>query len=267
MSEPPFIPIKQDRAFEAIVRQIESAILNGQYSVGDHLPSERALMEQFEVGRSSVREALRILESLGMVKTSQGNRKGVQVTDSMASSMSRLLNGAMRIHSVPLVDLVEYRMMIGSTGNFLAARMRSEEHLDRMRQAIADMEAHRHDAQKFAEADVAFHSAVQNASGNSLMRMVNNVIESAVIDLLHTAIGEDSSDAAALRELFIEKHRVLLAAIAEGRGHDAAGLARSSLFEAYAPRLTETERDRLRLTLHAQLEMLGSTPAPLDSKE
>lgn len=262
MPEAAFNPIKHDRAFEAIVRQIESAILDGVYQVGDYLPSERALVEQFQVGRSSVREALRILESLGMVRTSPGNRKGVEVTDSMASSMSRLLNGALRIRSIPLVDLVEYRMMIGSTGNFLAAHSRSEEHLVLMRQAVTDMEAVRNEPEAFALADVAFHSAIQDASGNSLMRMVNSVIESAVIDLLHTAIGEESDDAPAMRDLFIGKHRDLLAAIEEGRGHDAAALARDSLLEAYGPRLTDEERRRLELLAGTRLEDFSQLPLP-----
>lgn len=260
MPEAAFNPIKHDRAFEAIVRQIETAILDGTYKVGDYLPSERALVEQFQVGRSSVREALRILESLGMVRTSPGNRKGVEVTDSMASSMSRLLNGALRLHSVPLVDLVEYRMMIGSTGNFLAAHSRQEEHLEAMRDAIQDMEKYRDTPEKFALADVAFHSAIQEASGNSLMRMINSVIETAVIDLLHETVSDDEAEGPAMRDLFIEKHLALYSAIDAGRGHDAAAIARESLLDAYGPRLTPLERRRLELLAGTQLEDFGGIP-------
>lgn len=257
MPEAAFNPIKRDRAFEAIVRQIETAILDGTYKVGDYLPSERALVEQFQVGRSSVREALRILESLGMVRTSPGNRKGVEVTDSMASSMSRLLNGALRLHSVPLVDLVEYRMMIGSTGNFLAANFREETHLDAMRAAIRDMEKFRDTPAQFALADVAFHSAIQEASGNSLMRMINNVIETAVIDLLHETVSDSEADGPAMRDLFIEKHLALFEAIAGGKGHDAAAIARESLVDAYGPRLTSDELGRLELLAATRLEGSG----------
>lgn len=241
-----FSPISRDRAFEAVVRQIEAAILDGTYKAGDYLPSERALVEQFRVGRSTVREALRILESMGLVKTSPGSRKGVKVAASMTQSMSRMLNGAIRVEGVPLVDLVEYRMMTGATGNFLAAHQRTDEHLAAMAEAIAEMEAQADDPSAFARADAAFHTAIQHAAGNSLMRMINGVVEAAIVDLIEGTIAT-ASENEGMRRRFIEHHAALYDAIRDRRGDEAARIARVSLLEVYGASLSEPERRRLAL--------------------
>lgn len=238
-----FSPISRDRAFEGVVRQIEGAILDGTYKIGDHLPSERELVDQFEVGRSTVREALRILESMGLVRTSQGSRKGVEVAGHMTDSLSRILSGAIRLGNVPLVDLVEYRMMAGATANFLAAERKTADHLDDMSAAIDAMRDAADDARVFASADVAFHSAILDAAGNSLLSMVSVVVEAAVIELIAQRVSAPESDT--LREGFIDQHVRLLEAIRGGRGAEAARLARASLFDTYAPSLSPEEQERL----------------------
>lgn len=240
-----FAPINRDRAFEGVVRQIEAAILDGTYEVGDHLPSERALVDQFEVGRSTVREALRILESMGLVRTSHGSRKGVEVAGHMTDSLSRILTGAIRLGNVSLVDLVEYRMMAGATANFLAAQRRTPDHLHDMDTAIEGMKRHADDPRAFANADVSFHAAILEAAGNSLLKMISSVVEAAVIDLIAEKVA--APDSASLRAVFIEQHTQLLDAIRDGRGDDAARLARRSLLEAYGPNLTDEERQRLTM--------------------
>lgn len=238
-----FAPISRGRAFEGVVRQIEAAIFEGTYQVGDHLPPERELVEQFQVGRSTVREALRILESMGLVRTSQGSRKGVEVVGLMTDSLSRILNGAIRLGNLPLVDLVEYRMMAGATANFLAAQRKTEEHLREMEAAIGDMEAQTDDPRAFASADVAFHAAILDAAGNPLLKMISSVVEVAVIDLIAEKVAAPESES--MRSVFVAQHNALLDAIRGGRGEEAAQRARTSLFEAYGASLTEEERERL----------------------
>ena len=74
-----FQPYKGKRAFEDIAGQIKTAILSGKLCSGDKLPSERDLAKEFQVGRVSIREALRMLETMGFVKIRKGSAGGAFV--------------------------------------------------------------------------------------------------------------------------------------------------------------------------------------------
>jgi GntR family transcriptional repressor for pyruvate dehydrogenase complex len=242
-----FTPITKGRAFEAVVAQIEAAIYAGELKAGDNLPSERALVEEFNVGRSTVREALRILESMGLIKTSPGSHKGPRVSASLTQGISRMLNGAIHVEEIDLVDLVQYRMMSGSTSNFLAAHLRTDEQLMKMAEAIRRMvDSDKGDAAGFARADAEFHAAIRAAAGNALMDMINDVIEAAIVELVEKTI-ENTPETGDTRDEFIRVHRAVLRAIADGDAIEAARLARKSLIAAYGASLSSDERRRLEL--------------------
>jgi len=247
-----FEPVERSRAFERVVEQIEQAIFSGELKPGDHLPSERVLVEQFQVGRSSVREALRILESIGLLRTQPGSPLGPQVSASTVSGLHRMLRGFVRVQNVSLADLVQYRMISGSAANFLAAHLRTDAHLEQMSTAITEMEATESEAtQQFAEADLHFHQAIADASGNSLLNVVGQVINDVIVDLMASAIDR-SPDRTRTRQAFLALHRDLFDAIREQDGERASYLARSSLFEVYSPLLEPADHARLRLLLPEQ---------------
>ena len=88
-----------------------------------------------------------------------------------------MLRGFVRVQNVSLADLVQYRMISGSAANFLAAHQRTDVHLEQMSTAIKEMEATESEAtQQFAEADLRFHQAIADASGNALLNVVGQVI-------------------------------------------------------------------------------------------
>lgn len=247
-----FEPVERSRAFERVVEQIEQAIYSGQLKAGDHLPSERALVEQFQVGRSTVREALRILESIGLLRTLPGSPLGPQVSGSPVSGLYRMLHGFVRAENVSLADLVQYRMISGSAANFLAAHLRTSEHLDRMAAAIKEMEQVTSTApQEFAESDLRFHQAIADASGNALLNVVSSVINDVIVNLMTSAI-EHSPDSDRTRQSFLELHHDLYAAIEQHDGDRASYLARTSLFDVYSPLLPQADHARLRLLLPEQ---------------
>jgi DNA-binding FadR family transcriptional regulator len=242
-----FEPVERSRAFERVVEQIERAIYSGELKPGDHLPSERALVDQFQVGRSTVREALRILESLGLLRTLPGSPLGPQVSGSNAAGLYRMLHGFVQVENVGLADLVQYRMISGSAANFLAAHLRSQAHLDQMTSAIEAMEAVASDAtQQFAEQDLSFHQAIADASGNALLNMVNSIINDLIVNLMADAIDK-SADRERTRREFLALHHKLFAAIEQNDGELASYLARSSLLDVYGPLLSDEDRARLRL--------------------
>lgn len=244
-----FEPVEKSRAFERVVEQIEGAIFDGTLRPGDHLPSERALVEEFQVGRSTVREALRILESMGLLKTEPGSPRGPRVSPTNTSGLQKILNGVVRVEQIRLVDLVQYRMIAGSAANFLAASLRTDEHLEQMEAAVHGMEAaDPEDTDAFARSDLRFHEVIAAAAGNSFLTIVGTVINQVIIDLVADTI-QRSDQAGEVRRDFIALHRELLAAIRDRRADRAAELARNSLYDVYAPLLASTDAEKLKLLL------------------
>jgi GntR family transcriptional repressor for pyruvate dehydrogenase complex len=238
-----FTPVNRKRAFESVVQQIEAAIYAGEYQPGDFLPPERALVEDFGVGRSTVREALRILESMGLVRTQPGSRSGPEVCGSVTPGLTRMLRGAVRLEEIPPVEILQYRIIAGAAANRLAARLRTDEHLERMGAAIEAMQVAA-DAAAFAAADDTFHAVVRDAAGNRLLGIVGGVIRDATLDLVASAVG-DSPDGAQARTGFVEVHRRILAAITDGDGDGAARLAGRTIYDAYAAALDGEQRQLL----------------------
>ncbi|KAA9166443.1 FadR family transcriptional regulator [Amycolatopsis acidicola] len=242
-----FKPVDKTRAFEAVVTQIESAIYSGEYRPGDFLPPERTLVENFGVGRSTVREALRILESMGLVRTSPGSRSGPQVDATMTPGLTRMLRGAVRMEQIPVVELVQYRIIAGAAANRLAAHLRTEEHLTRMAEAIDAMASAKNTA-AFAAADDGFHAVIREAAGNRLLGIIGGVIQDATLDLVAGAVSPSAGGRKA-REKFIAVHRDVLAAIENRDGDTAARLAGQTLYAGYAGSLDAEQRTRLRVLL------------------
>jgi len=242
-----FTPVDKRRAFEAVVSQIESAIYSGEYAPGDFLPPERTLVENFGVGRSTVREALRILESMGLVRTSPGSRSGPKVCGTLRPGLTRMLRGAVRLEEIPVVELVQYRIIAGAAANRLAAHLRTDEHLARMKAAIEDMEA-APDAATFAAADDSFHAVIRDAASNRLLGIVGEVIQDATLDLVAGAV-DPASGGPQVRADFIAVHQAILAAITDRDGDTAARFAGQTLYAGYAGALDAEQRERLAVLL------------------
>ncbi|WP_161958573.1 FadR/GntR family transcriptional regulator [Ornithinimicrobium cavernae] len=243
-----FQEVERSRAYEQVVEQIEQAIHEQRLRPGDHLPSERNLVAQFGVGRSTIREALRVLESLGLVETVHGSPKGPRVSSSTAG-LRRALIGAVKLEQTGLVDLVQYRMMTGSTANRLAARLRTEEDLLEMEASLRGMQDSSTSPEEFARNDWSFHAAIARASGNVMLSVIGRVVEQAIEELVATRVATATEGAEATRAQFIAVHEEILQRIRDGDGDEAARLSRATLYEVYAPMLPEDERERLRLLL------------------
>jgi DNA-binding FadR family transcriptional regulator len=110
---PPFKKVNAPlRMPEAIVRQIEKKILLGKLKADQMLPPENELMKQFGVGRNTVREALRILETSGLIKVKQGSRGGPVITRLTTEFVSDFLMKAIRLRGVSPDHLSEFRLAI-----------------------------------------------------------------------------------------------------------------------------------------------------------
>ena len=209
------------RAFEKILFQLEEAIFSQDLSAGDRLPPERELAARFQVSRASVREALRVLEALGLVHVRRGADNGARLLERPTNALEPLFRFHFALHHVSLGNLVEFRIVIESWTAESAAALHLDEHLDKAAAAVTEMEAEDLDLPSFLSHDLQFHLAIARASGNPLAPLVlegsRGAIEKAMLEgALRVA------DWPLVRRRLRREHRAILDAVLGGQGQAAA---------------------------------------------
>jgi GntR family transcriptional repressor for pyruvate dehydrogenase complex len=174
---PAYEAIQSERLYEKIVDQIESRILTGKLKLGDHLPSERELAEQFRVSRTAVREAVKTLAEKGLVQVRPG--RGTFITNGTSEAMRHSLGRMLKIGQPEGArHLVEVREIFEPETAALAALRATDEQIAAMRDAVAMMDAALDDGETFIEADLDFHLALAEASQNSLIpALIDSIVD------------------------------------------------------------------------------------------
>ena len=159
---------------EAIVRQIEDKILLGQQNPDQMLSPEKELMKEFGVGRNTIREALRILETSGLVKVRQGSRGGPVVTKFTTEFVSDFLTKAIRLRGVSPDHLAEFRLALEpSIAEFLATKENIDpELLLRMEKNIEEVRALYEAQEVTAYGNMDFHVLIALATENPMFIII-----------------------------------------------------------------------------------------------
>lgn len=248
-----FTPVpKPTRAYEVIVEQVENAIYTGQLTPGARLPSERDLMAQFGVSRSTVREALRVLEASGMVRSRRADPGGgAEVLPFSTERLNKALTSLVALEQLDLLALVQFRMVIEGTIAGMSAQLRSpdalaaiEAQLDAMRLALEK------DYDAFAIADVAFHQAVNASVGNPLLAVCNEVARGVTIKLagLRSAHQQDPKQ---FQHDQLVRHEQMFEAIRKADTPGAVRAARQHLYETFEEFLPQDQLRQLHLLVNA----------------
>lgn len=247
------------RAYERVVEQIEEAIHSGRLLPSDRLPSERQLMELFGVGRSTIREALRVLQSKGLVQSRAGDPNGPVVLPFTGAGLREQMAALARVEHLSLRELLQFRMTVEGTSYRLAATLRTPTQLAELDALMAAMEeAVGLDEALFTSADLRFHEAVAEAADNKLLGICSSVMHDIVGQLVQARIM-DAGDRTAQMLESCRRHRLALEAVRDGDGDRASQLARQSLFDYYALTLEEADRDAVAALVDGQAET-GSPP-------
>ncbi len=164
-----FSRIEHSRTADEVVEQIEALILEGVLRTGDRLPGERELARQFEVSRPILRDALKALETRGLLATRHGG--GTHVADVIGQVFSRPVMDLFSTHRKAASDYLEYRREIEGIAADYAARRATRDDIALLDSIMARMdEAHRTgDFDDEAEVDVEFHHAVGECAHNIIL--------------------------------------------------------------------------------------------------
>ncbi|MEU9794842.1 FadR/GntR family transcriptional regulator [Streptomyces sparsogenes] len=210
---------------DTVVEQLRAQLTGGEWKVGDRVPTEHALAEQLQVGRNTVREAVRVLVHDGMLRSRQGEGTFVVSTTDPAAVMRGLRRAGIR-------DVLELRVALEAEGARLAALRHRPADLTRMRAALAAQAAledaagqpdtDRHEL--YAEHDVAFHTAVVDAAHNSALSATYAWFSGTVREALVTALGDRE-----MPRLVPGDHQAVVDAIASGDPEAAEAAARALL--------------------------------------
>ncbi|TQJ33834.1 FadR/GntR family transcriptional regulator [Arthrobacter sp. SLBN-122] len=212
------------RTHQLVLTWIEDQLSAGGLAVGGRLPAERTLAEQLKVSRTSVREAIRILEAMGVVRAGVGS--GPDSGTVVISDPTSALGSALRLHvatqHLPVADIVETRVLLESWAAAKAPQDAPE--LDDAAALLAAMDAPDGlSAGDFLALDVRFHLALANAAGNTVVSAMMGSLREAIQGYaaeLTANLPDWEATASRLRT----EHHGILAAVRNGDGGRAADL-------------------------------------------
>lgn len=226
-------PVKRARAHELVIEVIEDRILSGALRVGDALPPERELAANLEVSRAGVREAVRVLESQGVLRSQPGAgaAAGTFVAALPREALSRFLRLHVALSNFTIEDVTEARIVLERASATSAARRLDDAAHARLVAALAAGDAAIGDRQAFNEADTRFHLAIADASGSSLSAALTGAIREAVRVPLQHAI-ERNSDWGDQSALLQSEHHAIFQAIRAGDADRAADVTEAHIRRA-----------------------------------
>ena len=232
--ESSFAPVKQRRAFEDIIVQVENAILEGRLKVGDRLPPERELAEIFNVSRASVREALRVLEAFGVLSARRGTgaESGSIVSAQNESPLSGLLRLYTSLLQLPITDLLDVREALEMLTARQAAERAGAEDVARLGEIIEAMRRAKSPSE-FLAVDTEFHLTLARASGNSVVPLILGAVRDAIARQMLEAFQalEAGGRWNAERAFLVKEHAQLVQTIA---AHDPEAAARAFSHHVHA---------------------------------
>lgn len=222
------------RAWRVVLDKIEGDLLEGRLGPGERLPPERELATTLGVGRSSVREALRVLEVMGLIRTGTGSgpTAGAIVTATPHGGLSQLLRLQVAAHGFPIPDVYETRLLLEEWAVAHLA-VRTDADLADARSTLEAMSADGLTIDDFLALDAQFHVRLAEASGNVVVSATMAGLRETIEGYIRGGadrIADWDATAARLRH----EHAEVLAAIDAGDADAARRAVRAHITGYYS---------------------------------
>jgi DNA-binding FadR family transcriptional regulator len=226
-------PLARMRTHEQVVAEIENRLITGSLKAGDRLPPERQFAEALGVSRGAVREALRILEAIGVVEagTGSGPTSGSVIVKDSVAGMAMVMRVHLQLASFSQDDLVEVRLLIERLAARKAADVATPEDVAELRSLVEQMRGV-HTTATYNDLDAAFHVRIVRASDNALAAVLMAAMREALRQAMVTAF-ESLEDVATTMAKLTDEHAAIVDAIAAHDGALAAELVGTHIVDFY----------------------------------
>ncbi|MEG0260299.1 MAG: FadR/GntR family transcriptional regulator [Lysinibacillus sp.] len=198
--------ITRKKIYEEVADIILEMIKTGQLKPGDQLDSVQELANNFQVGRSAIREALTSLRAMGLIEMRQG--EGTFVKTFAANNLAYPIQSAMLMTKKNIEELLQVRFILEAGIVANAAQKRTTEDLAKMRLHLEEMIAHSENAELGERADLAFHLAIAKAADNvllsTLMQHVSDLMTEAMRETRRICLYSEKQTLAQLNEQHLE---------------------------------------------------------------
>lgn len=213
----------ETRAWKIVLDSIEGRLLSGELGPGDHLPPERALAVELNVGRSSVREALRVLEVFGLIRTQTGSgpQSGAIIIASPSSAIGALMRMQVAARGFQVAEIVRTRLLLETAVAGDLAERSGAVDLSAAATLLDAMEAPQLTPAEFLALDAQFHLSLAEASENQVVATMMTGLRSSIEGYVLEGAASLPDWAATVDRLRAE-HRTILRAIIAGDGAGAA---------------------------------------------
>jgi GntR family transcriptional regulator, transcriptional repressor for pyruvate dehydrogenase complex len=203
---------REARLSDKVADMMLETILSRKLRVGDRLPSERELGEQFGVSRTVVREAVRALVAKGVIEVRSGS--GLRVAAVDASAVSESMSLYLRGRTLDFEKVHEVRALLEVHIAGVAAERAEPEDVERLREVHERMRRESGDVEAAARDDLEFHRMIARATHNDLYLLLMDSIGAALIDIRRENLGSGSAP------MTLDQHEAVLERIA---AHDSTG--------------------------------------------
>lgn len=182
-------PIKKTLLSDQIIEEIKESILKGELKPGDRLPSERELADKMAVGRTTIREALKGVEAMGIVTRTN---EGTVVNDYITSIFSDPLTQKLILKALSYKELMEVRKVLEIAMVGLAAERASDEDIQQLEEALASMQTEQPiDLDKFVEVDIAYHEAIAEATHNLVFQELFHTVRELMLEQQRKVVEDE----------------------------------------------------------------------------
>jgi GntR family transcriptional regulator, transcriptional repressor for pyruvate dehydrogenase complex len=214
--------IKPKKIYEEVAEAIHEMIKSGQFKPGDKLDSVQQLAENFQVGRSTIREALTAIRAMGLIEIRQG--EGTYVKEFEAEQISLPLSTAILMNLQDTQNLLEVRKILEAGTVYTASQKRTEKDLQVIETALNAMQLASGNEELSEKADLQFHLSIAEASQNpllvSLMNHVSGLIGETIRETRRLWLFSEQITV----DRLYEEHRKIYEAIKDKDGEKARSL-------------------------------------------
>jgi DNA-binding FadR family transcriptional regulator len=218
---------RPQKAAMLLARRIMKDVSRERLRPGDLLPPERTMLEKYQIGRGSLREALRLLEFQGVIALKPGPKGGPVLLNPSPAHLADMVLMLMQLKEAPYRTIVEVRSALEPVTSELAAHRLNPDQVRALEQTVIDMRDNINDSSTFFESNKRFHDIIAWGSGNVLF---GYIVDSLLGILDGTVMGIDYPEHR--RKAILKAHENIYAAIAERDAFTARSLMQDHI-DAY----------------------------------